>query len=270
MPLPSFNRLVRLYSERMQRLFAGHLLSMIQRPGVAADLTFYRAALQLAEAMAREVAEAGATSWRQAAMKSYRGREIYEALRAEIKREGLAGPLAEIAQRNARLITSVPSDVGQMVTARARKLILAGERPEALAKAIRQWAPELAKNRIKLIARTEIARCNTDLEKARAESIGLEWAVWQSSEDERVRPSHRNLNGVLMNWSDPPQPEALIGEHSTLGRGFAGQFPNCRCDMLSLADLAEIKWPVRMYRNGSIRRITRAEFLHLAPELRAA
>ena len=260
MTTPSFNRLVRMYAERMTRLFNGYFARANTEPLWAADERLKWAAISLARQMAREFGSVNALSWRDAAMKSSRAKEIYKALQAEIKRTGLQGPLDEIARRNADLIRSVPSDVARMITGRAAKLRMEGARPAEVEQAIRQWAPLLTKNRIKLIARTEVARAGSNLTQARAEAIDLHWYQWQTSEDQRVRPSHRAMDQILINWNDPPSPEALIGERSTLGPGHAGTFPNCRCSPLPIADMSEIHWPAKAYMGGRIIRITRTQF----------
>jgi SPP1 gp7 family putative phage head morphogenesis protein len=270
MTAPSFNRLVRLYADRMQQLLGAYRWGL--RTGVAgmeADLRFYRAAMQLAKAMTKEVAGANALSWRQAAMKSSRAKEIYRGLQLELRREGLVDPLAEIAERNAQLIRSVPVDVGRLITERAAKLRLEGARPAEIERDIRQWAPELAKSRIRLIARTEIAKAGSNLTQARAEAIDLHWYQWQTSEDQRVRPSHRAMNQVLVNWNDPPSPEALVGERNTLGKYHCSCCPNCRCSPLPVADLSEIHWPAKVFTGNQIVTMNRARFAQL-PGVRIA
>jgi SPP1 gp7 family putative phage head morphogenesis protein len=248
----------------MERLFAGQLWSMVQKPGVTADIRFYKAALTLAREMAKAVASSNAKSWREAAMKSYRGRQIYEALQAELKREGLVLPLEQIAIRNAELISSVPQDIAERITARAAKLRNEGKRAAEIEQDIRAWAPQLAKIRIKLIARTEIAKSSSNLTQARAQNIGLDWYQWLSSMDQRVRPSHQKMNLVLVNWNHPPDPERLIGEKSTGHPYNCGDIWNCRCSPAPLADLAEVRWPCKVHDGNRIVTMKRVEFERLA------
>jgi len=276
MTSPNFQSLVAAYQKALRNLFAGRSNAAVVKewsqggglfwnPETERDPQFDAMAYRLAARMAQQVAALNMRSWREAAMKSTRAREVYKGLQEEIRRTGLQPELQVIAARNARLIRSIPREIAQHLTQKAVTLQQEGKRDKEIISELKRLAPRLTRSKMKLIARTEIARAGTDLDKLRAENLGLDWAVWHSSEDQRVRPSHRNLDGVLMNWNDPPQPEALIGEKSTLGRGFGGQFPNCRCLMASVADLDEIKWPTRFYRNGSITRITRAQFVKLLP-----
>ena len=261
---PTFGRLSELYAKRMERLFSGQLWSMVQKPGITADIRFYKAALSLAREMARSVASSNAKSWREAAMKSYRGRQIYEALQAELKREGLVLPLEQIAIRNAELISSVPQDIAERITARAAKLRNEGKRAAEIEQDIRAWAPQLAKSRIKMLARTGIGTASSNLTQVRAQNIGLDWYQWLDSEDQRTRPSHKAMHLVLVNWNNPPSPEALIGERSTLGKYNCSCCPNCRCVPAPLADLAEVRWPCKVYDGNRIVTMKRVEFERLA------
>ena len=125
-------------------------------------------------------------------------------------------------------------------------------------------APKLAENRIRLIARTEISRAETDLTRARAERIGADWYQWATSEDQRVRKSHKNMDKVLVAWNDPPNPEVLVNEKSNAGHYNGGSTYNCRCLCLPIISLDEISWPARVYSAGSITRMTRAKFSKLS------
>ena len=120
--------------------------------------------------------------------------------------------------------------------------------------------PGLAESRIKLIARTEVSRSETALTRARAEDLDIQAYVWETVRDQRVRFSHKNLQGVIVFWDDPPQPEELIGEHTTLSKGNAGEFPNCRCLCAPLVSMQEVTWPARVFHNGRIHRMTWAAF----------
>lgn len=258
---PPFERMVRLYREAITKMYGPRALAeLLEHPEASADPRFQAAAEHVAKAMAREVSVASAASWRQAAFKSTRAREVFESLRTETRKQRMAATLRAIAERNASLISSVPQEIADRITKRAMELRLQGARPAEIAKEIRKWAPQLVKSRIKLISRTEIHKSFSQLTQARSQNLGLDWAIWSTSDDSRVRPSHKNLDNVLMNWSDPPQPEALIGERSTLGAGFGGEFPNCRCTMLPMVDLSEIKWPAKVFAHGKITRMSRAQF----------
>ena len=130
-------------------------------------------------------------------------------------------------------------------------------------------APKMRQSHIELISRTSVSTAETDITRARAESIDISAYQWASSEDSRVRPSHRKMDKVLVFWNDPPSPEALIGERDQ-GHYHAGQWFRCRCLCLPIISLDEISFPARLYRAGSIQRITRGNFAALAGYKKAA
>ena len=226
MIFPSWQRLVRLYEQRVFRLLSGRY-TIAELFHAEADVEFQRAAYAVAADMVREVANVNAASWRAAAMKATQSRAIYSALQEEIQRTGLRPELKRIARENARLISSLPRQVAQRVSARSSELMLEGRRPKEIEAEIRALAPRLAKSRVRMIARTEVSKAETDLTRLRSERMGLDWYQWATSKDSRVRPSHRNMDAVLVAWDDAPQPERLIGERSTLGAYHAGSCPNC-------------------------------------------
>lgn len=54
---------------------------------------------------------------------------------------------------------------------------------------------EKRKNHAKFTARNQINNFNSIMTKTRARKVGITKAVWETSEDERVRASHRERNG---------------------------------------------------------------------------
>lgn len=265
MNLPNFNSLVEAYLKALRKLYSGKQQGSLfpADPDIGADPKFQEMAYRLAYRMSQMVAAANMRSWREAAMKSARAKEIYRSLQEEIRRTGLQPELQVIAQRNAKLIRSVPREIAQHLTQKAVTLHQEGKRDKEIISELKRLAPHLTRSKMRLIARTEISRSETDLTRLRAENIGITHYQWVTSEDRRVRDSHRNLDKVLIAWNDAPQPEALIGEKSTLGRGHAGTFPNCRCLCAPLVSLDEITWPAKYYSHGSIRRVSRAQFVKL-------
>lgn len=99
-----------------------------------------------------------------------------------------------------------------------------------------------------------------DITKARAEESGLKAYVWRTSEDQRVRKSHANMEGVIVFWADPPNPEELIGEKSLLGKYHGGECEGCRCYPESIVLLDLVNWPSRVYYKGKIQTMTKEEF----------
>lgn len=81
----------------------------------------------------------------------------------------------------------------------------------------------VSRSRAALIGRTEAGKLNSQIVQHRARSAGLDSYRWSGSLDERERPTHTELEGRLINWSDPPVTE------ENGDRNHAGEAPNCRC-----------------------------------------
>jgi SPP1 gp7 family putative phage head morphogenesis protein len=165
----------------------------------------------------------------------------------------------ELIAENARLILGLPDDLAQRTAAFVGREQRRGLRAAEIAKALEQKLPQVAQSRAKLIARTEVGKAETALTEARAERLGLAWYDWATSEDQRVRPSHRKMAKVLVAWSDAPAPEQLAGERSA-GHYHPGGVWNCRCIALPLIDLDEVRWPHKVYSHGQIDLVSRRDF----------
>jgi SPP1 gp7 family putative phage head morphogenesis protein len=231
---------------------------------------------EIAEAIAGRMVVAvniqNAKTWREAAHRSSQSGMLYRALQAELANSPVGLRFHDIIKQNAQYIRSIPVDIAQTLTAEIAARQQAGARSKTMAKMMALRFPELTKGKINLIARTETAKAATALTRARSEDIGLDWFQWLTSEDSRVRASHKNMDKVLVRWSDLPSPEALIGQKSTLGHYAAGDCPNCRCNSSPFLTLDDISWPARVYWGGSIKRMSRATFLKIAgiPDRRIA
>ncbi|OPY66721.1 MAG: Phage Mu protein F like protein [Syntrophorhabdus sp. PtaU1.Bin002] len=225
---------------------------------------FYRqGAYAAASRMVTGLAIDNARTWREAARASMKGRMVYRSLMHEL--QGPTGYVIQvIIDRNARMITSLAEDMARKVAEFIRDETLKGKRSSAIAEDLVEQFPEASTARLNLIARTETSKASTALTRVRAESLGLDWYVWRTSKDARVRSSHRMLDRVIVNWNDPPAPEALAGIKSTLGHYSAGDAPNCRCYPEPLLRLDQVKFPCKVYRSGSIAYMTRADFARIA------
>lgn len=112
----------------------------------------------------------------------------------------------------------------------------------------------------KLIARTETAKLQTAILENRATQLGSIVYRWLASNDKRTRPSHRQMNGVIVWWQPPNGNKPLLDNM----RGSAGEFPNCRCSpepILDEDDLTDNWYRVYDYNNDTIIRMSRKRLL---------
>ncbi len=201
-------------------------------------------------------------TWREAARKASKGRLIYGALTSELS-EGLQNIINNQIYENISLIRTLPSDVSEKVVKDIYENALKGKRAKSIEQIIIGQTSKHAKASARLIARTEVSKTSTALTRARSEQLDLHWYVWRTALDgDRVRKSHRNMEGVLVNWNEPPSPESLVGEKN-VGYYHAGNIWNCRCYPEPLLEVDDVKWPHKVYHNGSIQTMNKHEFLGL-------
>jgi len=235
---------------------------------VIASKAFSSFCNSVASRMITGLAVENAKDWRDAARQGQQGRMIYEALKQEMK-----GPVGYRVQSliddNAKLIKSFSSTMSNHIVNQINENAQSGVRASAYAERLKEWneknnIDDVTEARINLIARTETSKASTALTRARAENLGLNWYIWRTSEDARVRSSHKIMDEVLIHWSNPPAPEQLDNIKSTLGHYHAGNAPNCRCYPEPVISLNSIKWPCKVYIGGKIVTMIRVEFERLA------
>ena len=185
------------------------------------------------------------------------------AMKQELMKADTGTTLKKFMDDNVHLIKSLPSEAAKRIHNIIYKNLYTGElRAAGLVKEIMK-TKDITKNRAATIARTEISRASTGLTKARSEAVGIDWFVWHSTKDIRTRKAHKLLDGVLVNYSDPPSPESLIGEKS-YGYYLPGAIFNCRCYAAPLIRIDDVSWPAKLYHNNKIERMTRNKFVELA------
>lgn len=198
-------------------------------------------------------------TWRKAARVSTRSHFLYTVLMEELK-QGIKKDIDSQVISNAALIKTLPSDTAQKVVRDIEEYALSGLRVEEIEKLIQDKTRQHSRASARLIARTEVSKTTSALTKARSEELGLRWYVWRTMEDgDRVRKSHRIMNDVLVSWNNPPSPELLVKEKD-VGRYHAGNIWNCRCYSEPLIDIDDVKWPHKVYINGSIQKMSKARF----------
>lgn len=219
---------------------------------------FMKWAQSLARTFVTNTLEENAKTWRQAAQMSGQGEFIRQSLQNEM--QGAVGDrVRELIDQNAQFIKSVPESVRKDLTRHIASQAFQGSRTSYETKDFKKLVGQMSNNHAKLISRTETAKAMSALTQARAEYTGHDWYIWHTAEDVRVRPSHKKMDKVLCRFSDPPSPEALIGEKS-YGNYNPGNIFNCRCYAEPIIVWEEVTWPHKIYANGQITSMGKKQF----------
>ena len=216
----------------------------------------------LVRSVTQRIRRKSARSWREAASKGSNGRKLNEMITNEMN-----GPLGnrvwEIIADNVAYIKTVPQEWADYITKYAAREALKGRRPDEVEAELRKVMPSHMTKNLKCIARTECAKANAAIEQARAEACGIKCYFWRCVKDERVRDSHSDMDGRLVFYDDPPNPEALFPKKGVkpYGKYHAGNTFNCRCYQEPVVDDMFLPDVFKYHRYGQIYTTTKAKFL---------
>lgn len=115
-------------------------------------------------------------------------------LSAVVRAEDLADYLETAATRNAGLIKGLSELTVTRVQTSVTNAVLTGIPASELRKQLTADF-KFSDSRAKVIARDQIAKTNSDLNRIRHMQAGITKYNWRTSRDERVRPRHRKLDG---------------------------------------------------------------------------
>jgi SPP1 gp7 family putative phage head morphogenesis protein len=126
------------------------------------------------------------------------------------------GIIDSFVGENVSLITTMNrrtfDDVERLVT----RSFTSGLRHEELAQQISARFG-VAERHARLIARDQIGKISGQVNAARQKELGIRRFTWRTVGDERVRDEHKDLNGQVFSFDDPPS------------EGLPGEPINCRC-----------------------------------------
>lgn len=108
--------------------------------------------------------------------------------------------------------------------------IFGGQRIGNLAKVIEKNYAQ-SRNKAKFLARQETSLLMSKYHETRYKDLGITKYIWETSHDERVRHSHKELNGKVISWDNPPVVDPLTGRTAHAGEDF-----NCRCVAIAVID----------------------------------
>lgn len=95
----------------------------------------------------------------------------------------------------------------------------------------------MSKRHAKLIARDQTAKLNADITESQQRDAGVSKYEWSGVMDRRERKSHRELEGKIISWDNPPD----------VGNGrkcHPGQDYQCRCCAIPVFDIDNLDLPV--------------------------
>lgn len=130
-------------------------------------------------------------------------------------------------KENVALIKSMRSDFVDGLEKRIYHSINSGDGIKGIASYLTQTA-QMANNKAALIANDQTGSILGQLDGYRAKRAGAKGYVWQSMEDDRVRPRHRNLDQTFQYYDDPEG-----GDNGMM----PGEPIRCRCIALPSFDI---------------------------------
>ena len=125
-------------------------------------------------------------------------------------------------RENTDLIASLAKDHVERVH-KVLKDAGSGTRVETIRKQIQEQTGAV-RSRAQLIARDQVLSLNAQVTQERHKAAGVTEYIWRTSRDERVRESHRALDGTRQRYDEPPVVDVRTGR-----REHAGQDFQCRC-----------------------------------------
>lgn len=135
-----------------------------------------------------------------------------------IQNENLEETLEESVAWNVGLIKTIPEEHLKKVENIVYQGVLTGDTSGSMISKISELNGQQMK-RARLIARDQSSKLNSNLNEKRQTNLGIEEYIWQTARDgERVRESHREKDGEVFRWDDPPK-----------DTGHSGQDIQCRC-----------------------------------------
>jgi len=162
----------------------------------------------------------------------FTSRQLERVLSIDLRREpGLQPVINAFRELNVSKVTSILA--GGRASARHRPSLLSqlsdtieqahasGLRVEALAGRIAHDFG-VSDKRAELIARDQTLKLNGQINRARQQQVGITEYIWSTSNDERVRQMHAELDGTRQSWDNPP--EVAPGRHEHPGGDY-----QCRC-----------------------------------------
>ena len=147
--------------------------------------------------------------------------------RVRVRRGGLGrgdraaeAMLPDWERENRRLLRSVRGDQARRMRAIATDPRLRDD-PVKMRRALRAQRG-VVDRRVRTITRDQLETLSGEQVRVRQQAAGVSTYVWQSRDDDRVRPAHVALHGTIRRWTSSPRP---------------GEPINCRCRAIANVDV---------------------------------
>lgn len=143
---------------------------------------------------------------------------------------------------NTNLIKSIQTNLIEQVGVIIESSYRSGLSMKSLSEQL-QSKFNISKNRAKLIARDQTAKLHSDYIKHEHGQLGITEYIWLTSDDERVRTSHKVLNRKICQWSNSLTYKDSEGEQlkskTSIGGVLlqVGQDFQCRCSLAAIIKL---------------------------------
>lgn len=153
----------------------------------------------------------------------------------------LKNQLELFANQNAQLIENMSNNEMERVSGIVQRGLQEGSSYEAIAEDIEK-SFGITRRHAKLIARDQTTKLNGSLTKLRQQELGISQYRWLTAGDERVRQSHRVLDGKICRWDDPTvylnESSGKWEKRSKIGGTdvHTSQDVNCRCQPIPIIE----------------------------------
>lgn len=209
---------------------------------------------KFAQQFALELAKTGLNQQRGVWRKFYKAsQQTHNVAIPKTLREYEANIMSVAIKQNFTMIKSIPNEMMKLLEHDYVSTLIESVAKGSLGRnAFRMQLAAHGHKNAKLIARTETAKLQTTIMETRAKELNLVAYEWVASRDKRTRPSHRDMDGVIVFWREQSQ-KPLLDKM----RGNAGEFPNCRCTPEPIVDESELTdtyYKVYNYHNDKVER----------------
>lgn len=138
---------------------------------------------------------------------------------------------------NVDLIVTIPNDALDHMKKVVYESYMSGKPVTAIVKDI-QKSYGTTKSHARLIARDQIGKLNSQINRYQQQSCGVNQYQWRTAGDGRVRSGHKKLDKKIFSWDNPP----IVDNRGR--RCHPGEDYQCRCIAVPVLDLKKLDIPV--------------------------